>query len=93
MGSRRYGIFLAGSSHGSGLHRPGDQKNVATMLLLCPGGAQIYYGDETARPAINGCGDTGMATRGDFNWDAVDNVVTPWQFVSTPAKGRLTPST
>ena len=68
------------SSHDTGLHRPGDQKNVATMLLLCPGGAQIYYGDETSRPVIDGKGDAGMATRGDFNWDAVDNDVNQhWQ--------------
>lgn len=61
------------SSHDTGLHRPGDQKKVATMLLLCPGGAQIYYGDETSRTMMNGCGDQSMATRSDFNWDAVDN--------------------
>lgn len=68
------------SSHDTGLHRPGDQKNVATMLLLCPGGAQIYYGDETSRPVVDGKGDAGMATRGDFNWDAVDNDVNRhWQ--------------
>ncbi|MDE6299745.1 MAG: chitobiase/beta-hexosaminidase C-terminal domain-containing protein [Muribaculaceae bacterium] len=68
------------SSHDTGLHRPGDQKNVATMLLLCPGGAQIYYGDETSRPAVDGKGDPGMVTRGDFNWDAVDNDVNKhWQ--------------
>ena len=68
------------SSHDTGLHRPGDQKNVGTMLLLCPGGAQIYYGDETSRPAVNGAGDAGMVTRGDFNWDAVDNDVNlHWQ--------------
>lgn len=68
------------SSHDTGLHRPGDQKKVATMLLLCPGGAQIYYGDETSRPVIDGKGDAGMATRGDFNWDAVDNDVNKhWQ--------------
>ena len=68
------------SSHDTGLHRPGDQKNVATMLLLCPGGAQIYYGDETSRPTVNGQGDAGMATRGDFNWDAEDNDVNlHWQ--------------
>ncbi len=68
------------SSHDTGLHRPGDQKNVATMLLLCPGGAQIYYGDETSRPVIDGKGDAGMATRGDFNWDAEDNEVNlHWQ--------------
>ena len=42
------------SSHDTGLHRPGDQKNVATMLLLCPGGAQIFYGDETSRPTVDG---------------------------------------
>lgn len=70
------------SSHDTGLHRPGDQKKVGTMLLLCPGGAQIYYGDETSRPAVNGYGDPGMVTRGDFNWDAVDNDVNKhWQKV------------
>lgn len=62
------------SSHDTGLHRPGDQKKVATMLLLCPGGAQIYYGDETSRPYMSGCGgDQSMQTRSDFNWSAVDN--------------------
>lgn len=63
------------SSHDTGLHRPGDQKKVATMLLLCPGGAQIYYGDETSRPYMssNCGGDQSMITRSDFNWDAVDN--------------------
>lgn len=70
------------SSHDTGLHRPGDQKNVATMLLLCPGGAQIYYGDETSRPNVDGKGDPGMVTRGDFNWSAVDNDVNKhWQKV------------
>ncbi|MDE6443847.1 MAG: chitobiase/beta-hexosaminidase C-terminal domain-containing protein, partial [Muribaculaceae bacterium] len=70
------------SSHDTGLHRPGDQKAVGTMLLLCPGGAQIYYGDETSRPAVDGKGDPGMVTRGDFNWNAVDNDVNKhWQKV------------
>ncbi len=61
------------SSHDTGLHRPGDQKKVATMLLLCPGGVQIYYGDETSRGYMSGCPDQSMATRSDFNWSAVDN--------------------
>ncbi len=70
------------SSHDTGLHRPGDQKKVGTMLLLCPGGSQIYYGDETARPTVDGKGDSGMSTRGDFNWNAVDNDVNiHWQKV------------
>ncbi|MDE5887896.1 MAG: chitobiase/beta-hexosaminidase C-terminal domain-containing protein [Muribaculaceae bacterium] len=70
------------SSHDTGLHRPGDQKNVGTMLLLCPGGSQIYYGDETSRPTVDGKGDPGMVTRGDFNWNAEDNEVNKhWQKV------------
>ncbi|MCM1337853.1 MAG: alpha-amylase family glycosyl hydrolase [Candidatus Amulumruptor caecigallinarius] len=71
------------SSHDTGLHRPGDQKKVADMLLLCPGGAQIYYGDETSRGYMDGCGgDASMTTRSDFNWDAVDNAVNKhWQKV------------
>ncbi|MDE6006792.1 MAG: chitobiase/beta-hexosaminidase C-terminal domain-containing protein [Muribaculaceae bacterium] len=86
------------SSHDTGLHRPGDQKKVGTMLLLCPGGAQIYYGDETSRPAVNGYGDAGMVTRGDFNWNAVDNDVNKhWQKVGqfrrrNPAVGAGTQS-
>lgn len=71
------------SSHDTGLHRPGDQKKVADMLLLCPGGAQIYYGDETCREYMDGCGgDQSMITRSDFNWDAEDNEVNlHWQKV------------
>ena len=81
-GSNGHQVLNYVSSHDTGLHRPGDQKRVATMLLLCPGGAQIYYGDETSRPVVDGYGDPGMATRGDFNWDAVDNDVNKhWQLV------------
>lgn len=41
----------------------------ATKLLLCPGGAQIYYGDETNRPLIIP-GTQGDATLRSFmNWD------------------------
>ena len=70
------------SSHDTGLHRPGDQKKVATMFLLCPGGAQIYYGDETSRGYMSGCPDQSMATRSDFNWDAVDNADNKhWQLI------------
>ncbi len=72
------------SSHDTGLHRPGDQKKVATMLLLCPGGAQIYYGDETSRPYMSSScgGDQSMITRSDFNWDAVDNADNKhWQII------------
>lgn len=86
------------SSHDTGLHRPGDQKKVATMLLLCPGGAQIYYGDETSRGYMSGCPDQSMATRSDFNWDAVDNADNKhWQLIGqfrrrNPAVGAGTQS-
>lgn len=69
------------SSHDTGLHRPSDQKAVGTMLLLCPGGAQIYYGDETARPGVSS-NDPGMVTRGDMNWSAQDNETNKhWQLI------------
>jgi alpha-amylase len=44
-----------------------------TKLLLCPGGAQIYYGDETARPlTFEGAqGDANLRTF--MNWDDVKN--------------------
>lgn len=43
-----------------------------TKLLLCPGGAQIYYGDETARPLIIP-GTQGDATLRSFmNWDELN---------------------
>jgi alpha-amylase len=42
-------------------------------LLLAPGGVQIYYGDETARPPGPApAGDKQQATRSDMNWAAPD---------------------
>jgi alpha-amylase len=45
-------------------------------LLLAPGGVQIYYGDETARPPgpVPGS-DPQQATRSDMNWGSVDEKV------------------
>ena len=45
-----------------------DPLGAGTKLLLAPGGAQIYYGDETARPLrVEGTrGDANL--RGDMNW-------------------------
>ena len=45
----------------------------ATKLLLAPGIAQIYYGDESARPLeIEGAqGDANL--RSNMNWDAIAN--------------------
>lgn len=80
-GSNGKGVLNYVSSHDTGLHRPSDMKNVGTMLLLCPGGAQIFYGDETARPGVSS-NDPGMVTRGDMNWSAENNDVNKhWQKV------------
>ena len=60
------------SSHDDG--GPFDKERVrpleaGTKLLLCPGAAQVYYGDETSRPLVIP-GTEGDATLRSFmNWD------------------------
>ncbi|MCI6826741.1 MAG: alpha-amylase family glycosyl hydrolase, partial [Spirochaetia bacterium] len=62
------------SSHDTKLCRPSDAFAQGTMFTLLPGGIQIYYGDESSRPqAYLGCGDTDMMTRGDMNWDEIED--------------------
>ncbi len=58
------------SSHDTMLCRPGDQKALGTGLGLLPGGVQVYYGDETARPNDNGGSgnDAEHGTRSDMNF-------------------------
>lgn len=61
------------SSHDTALF---DRKKLfdgAAALMLAPGGVQIYYGDETARPAGPfTSGDRQQSTRSDMNWDSAD---------------------
>jgi alpha-amylase len=54
-------------------------------LLLAPGGVQIYYGDETARPeGPEPATDAQQATRSDMNWDAVDaKLLEHWRKLGT----------
>ena len=54
------------------------------MLLLAPGGVQMYYGDETARPLIveGAVGDANL--RSNMNWSSIENpetkeILTHWQ--------------
>ena len=58
------------SSHDTQLCRPGDMKALGTGLVLLPGGVQVYYGDETARPNDNGGSgnDEEHGTRSDMNF-------------------------
>jgi alpha-amylase len=62
------------SSHDDGSPLDADRRDplgAGTRLLLAPGGAQIYYGDETARP-LRVAGAEGDANLRSFmNWDDV----------------------
>ena len=65
-------ILNYASSHDDGAPYDPDRKDprgTATRLLLAPGGAQIYYGDELARPLkVPGAqGDANL--RSFMNWD------------------------
>ncbi len=76
---KNYGIVNYMSSHDDG--NPFDKKRekpfeTATKLLLSPGVAQIYYGDETAR-ALDIPGAEGDATLRSFmNWEDLKNTDT-----------------
>lgn len=60
------------SSHDTNLYPRKDLMRGMTNLLLCPGGVQIYYGDETARPEGEECSDLKQGTRSDMNWKSID---------------------
>jgi alpha-amylase len=64
------------SSHDTELFDRAHLIEAGTALLLAPGGAQIYYGDEVARPpGIAPKTDPQQATRSDMPWDHVDEPV------------------
>ncbi|HSI56261.1 MAG TPA: alpha-amylase family glycosyl hydrolase [Ideonella sp.] len=61
------------SSHDTALFNRSKLFDGANALLLAPGGVQIYYGDETARPdGPAPSGDKQQATRSDMNWSSAD---------------------
>jgi alpha-amylase len=64
------------SSHDTALFDRTRLVDGGNALLLAPGGVQIYYGDETARPpGPFVSGDKQQATRSDMNWGTADPVV------------------
>lgn len=69
------------SSHDTQLFARDALLEAGTALLLAPGGVQIFYGDETARPSgpvPNS--DPQQATRSDMNWTSIDTkVLAHWQ--------------
>jgi alpha-amylase len=69
------------SSHDTKLYPRDRMIDAGSALLLAPGGVQIFYGDETARPAGPATsGDPQQATRSDMNWSNADvAVLAHWQ--------------
>lgn len=61
------------------------QRKIAAPFLLMPGGVQIYYGDETARPYGPSGSDKHQGTRSDMNWDDISgeraDLLAHWQKV------------
>ncbi|MBR1924924.1 MAG: PKD domain-containing protein [Ruminobacter sp.] len=75
-GSPKLNALTYVSSHDTSLCRPSDMKNLGTMLVLLPGGVQVFYGDETGRPNDNGgsANDAEHGTRSDMNFPSdIDN--------------------
>lgn len=73
------------SSHDTELFDRARLRHAGTALLLAPGGVQIFYGDETARPlGIMPRTDPAQSTRSDMNWDAIDQaVLAHWRALGT----------
>ncbi len=69
------------SSHDTELYPRDHLIDAGTALLLAPGGVQIFYGDESARPpGPSTPGDPQQATRSDMNWAHPDAaVLAHWQ--------------
>ncbi len=64
------------SSHDTKLFPRSRLIDGGNALLLAPGGVQIYYGDETARPdGPTPTSDPQQSTRSDMNWDRIDAAV------------------
>nr|pir amylase A-180 - alkaliphilic eubacterium 163-26 [alkaliphilic eubacterium 163-26]CAA37453.1 precursor polypeptide (AA -37 to 1647) [uncultured bacterium] len=68
------------SSHDTKLYSRDDLIQAGTALLLLPGGVQVFYGDETARPLGDGGSDPEQGTRSSMNWANINqNVLSHWQ--------------
>ena len=55
------------------------QKRAGTLLLLCPGAVQIFYGDEVSRQLGPSCTDEEQRTRSAMPWPGNSDVLAHWQ--------------
>lgn len=74
-----YGILNYMTSHDDG--QPFDKARempfkTATMLLLTPGTAQVYYGDETSRDLLIPGAEGDATLRSVMNWTDIENIET-----------------
>ena len=78
---RSFDVLSYISSHDTELYPRDHLIDAGTALLLAPGGVQIFYGDESARPPGPATsGDPQQATRSDMNWAHPDAaVLAHWQ--------------
>ena len=68
---------------------PELQRQAGSALLLVPGGAQIFYGDESGRTLGPGLSDSVQGTRSDMNWSTTDaTILAHWQKVGTFRKNH-----
>ena len=72
------------SSHDKGIGARGA--SVGTALLLCPGGVQTYYGDETSRQPGGGTGD--QPSRSQMTWNDAA-CLSNWQKVGRFRKNHI----
>jgi alpha-amylase len=73
------------SSHDTKLFDRSRLLEGGAALLLAPGGVQIFYGDETARPeGYRPRTDPAQGTRSDMNWTSVNpEVLAHWRKLGT----------
>jgi alpha-amylase len=73
------------SSHDTRLFDRKKLVPAGTALLLAPGGVQIFYGDESARPpGATPNSDPQQSTRSDMNWQAMDqDLLAHWRALGT----------
>ncbi|WP_419095539.1 carbohydrate binding domain-containing protein [Alkalihalobacterium alkalicellulosilyticum] len=70
------------SQHDTRLFPRDNLINGGTYLMLLPGGIQIFYGDETARPFGPTGSDSHQGTRSSMNWDSInENVLAHWRIM------------
>jgi alpha-amylase len=76
-----WGVLSYLSSHDTDLFfalmggQPRFQRQGGTALLLAPGGVQLFYGDESARPRGPTASDPAAGARSDMNWASPDPTV------------------